>query len=211
MLTFSVLIYVVSLALQSPVSLNIHNQCQDINLIYPVCFVHGGKLHVAPDQEINIDAVMKNYLEPNTGQNALEGTLVYRIQRKHAGSDEFVRNEPKQIQLLVVWHTEHKRYSNIRAVLVEHDKELDEDKLKELYRKCWQPLRVWVSPTKNNWLLDDTTVLETTITEMNEGYGWDIFISEKSTDDYVKQIDIRASVQRKDNYVMRPLWIDTKR
>jgi hypothetical protein len=86
MLKFSVLICVVSLALQSPVLLNIHNQCQGINLTSPVYFIHGGRWPIAPDQAIDVNAVMQNPIEFDAKQNILEGALVYRIQRKHITS-----------------------------------------------------------------------------------------------------------------------------
>jgi hypothetical protein len=180
--------------LQSFVSLNIHHQCQDINLTSPVHFIHGGKWHAAPDQEIDVNTVMKNYLEFDSGQDILEGALVYRIQRKHAESDRSAQNEAKRIQVLVIWHFEHTKELNVRALLVEHDGELDEHKLRRTYQKSWHLLKEWVNPIKNDWLLDDVAVLTTTVKTMSRGYKWDIFISEG-----VK------------NNVKRPLRIDTAR
>jgi hypothetical protein len=70
---FYILIHVVSLALHSPVLLNIHNQCQDITLISPLYSMYGGKWHVTPDQEIDVDAVMRNRIEFDSERNVLEG------------------------------------------------------------------------------------------------------------------------------------------
>jgi hypothetical protein len=185
----------VSLVLQSPVSLNIHNQCQDINLTSPVYFIHGGKWHVVPDQEIDVDAIMRSRLEFDSGQDILEGILVYKIQRQHAKSDEFVQDKSKNIQLLVAWHAEHTKGLHVRALLIEHDKEFnwDEDKLRELHQKCWCPLDAWANPTGSNWKLDDATMLTTTIKVMNGDYRWDISISEEG------------------DGIERPLWIDAER
>jgi hypothetical protein len=137
MLIFPAFIRVVSLALHLPISLNIYNRCQNINLISPVYFIHGGKWHAVPDQEIGINIVMRNYLEFDSGRDILEGVLVYKIQRKHIKSDEFVQDESKNIQLLIVWHVEHTKRLNVRALLVEYDNEFDKDKLRQLYQKYW--------------------------------------------------------------------------
>jgi hypothetical protein len=193
-INFYVLICVVSLTLPSSISLNIHNQCQDIKLTSPVYFIHGGKWHVTPDQEIDSGAIMKNRLEFDSRQNILEGTLLYKIQRQYAEYDEFVQNESKLCQLLVAWHIESTEGLHIRALLVEHDRKLDEDKLRRLHQRCWYSLNTLVNSARSNWLLDNTTVLGTTVKAMNGGYRWDVFISEEERDD-----------------IKIPLWIDTKR
>jgi hypothetical protein len=189
-----VLICIFSLALQSSVSLNIHNHCQDINLISPIYFIRGGKWHVIPEQKIDMNAVVRNHFESDSGQDILEGALVYRIQRQHAESGGFVRDESKSIQFLVAWHIEHTQKLCVRALLVENDRELDEDKLIKLHQKYWHLLDEWVNPIGSNWLLNDTTALATSVKVMNGDYRWDIFISGGT----------------KDN-IKRPLWIDVER
>jgi hypothetical protein len=183
-----VLIYVVSLVLYSPLSLNIHNQCKDIHLTSPVYFIHGGKRHILPDQEIVFNAVMQNRIEPDPGQDIPEGTLVYKIQRK--------QDESNRIWLLVAWGVEHTKELHVRAFLVEHDKEFnwDEDKLRQLYQKYWHPLNIHVRPIENNWLLNNKIILETKVKTMNDGYRRDISISEGT----------KYSVKR-------TLWIDAER
>jgi hypothetical protein len=191
-----ILICIVSLALHSPVSLNIHNRYQRINLISPICFIHGGKWNVIPDQEIYANVVMRNSLEFDSGQNILEGALVYKIQRQHAESDKFIQAESKSVQLLIAWRVDHTKGPHLCALLIEHDKEFncDEDKLRRLYQKCWHPLNVLVNPIGDNWLLDGVAALTTTAKATNGGYRLDIFISEGKGDS-----------------IKRPLWIDAER
>jgi hypothetical protein len=191
---FYVLICIASLVLKSPVSLNIHNRCQNISLISPVYFIRGGKWHVVLDQEIDIDAVMRNCIEFDFRHDTLEGALVYKIQREHVGSDKSVQNESKYIQLLVAWHVEHTKGLHVRALLVEYDRELDKRKLWTLHQKYWHLLNTQINPIKSNWRLNDATLLKTKVKAMNGGCRWDIFISKGA--EYV---------------VERPLWIDTKR
>jgi hypothetical protein len=174
--------------------LNIVNQCQDINLISPVHFAYGGKLDVVPDQEIDVNTVMRNRLEFDSEQDILEGILLYKIQRQPAESDVLIQDESKNTQLLVAWHGEYIKGLHVRAVLIEHDKELDQDKLMRLYQKYWYLFDEWASSIRSNWLLCDTTILATTIKAMNGGYRWDIFISKR----------IRGNV-------IRPLWLDVGR
>jgi hypothetical protein len=184
-----VLICAVSLTLQLPILLNMHNQCQDINLISPVHFIHNGEWHVIPDQNTDVDDVMRNCIELDVGQDILKGALVYGIQRKHV---ESAQDESKHIGLLIVWYGEHINGLHVHALLVEHKEELDEDKLSELHQKCWHSLNVWTNLIGGNWLLDDATVLETKIKAMNRIYGWDIFISEGIGDSIKRPLRIDA-------------------
>jgi hypothetical protein len=166
-----------SLALQSLVSLNIHNWCQNINLTSPIYFIHGGRWHVVPDKEIDVDAVMQNRLEFDAGQDILEGALVYRIQKKHA---ESAQDKPKRIWLLVAWNGEYTKELHVCVLLVEHNKRLDEDRLRKLYKRRWPLLEARANATGGSWTLNNTTKLATTIKATDEGYRWDISISEES-------------------------------
>jgi hypothetical protein len=191
-----VLIYVVSLSLKSSVALlNIYNICQDINLTSPIYFIRGGRWHVVTVQEVDVDALMRNCIEFDSGQDTMEGALVYKIQRRqHAESNEIIQDESKSIQLLITWYVEHTKELHVRVMLVEYDKELDEDELRQLHQKCWKSLNAWVDPVRSNWLLDNGVVLTTIVEAMNGDYRWDIFI-----------------VEGIKNNVKRPLWIDVER
>jgi hypothetical protein len=150
--------------------------------------MNGGRCHVASDWEIDVNAVMRNRLEFDFRQGILEGALVYRIQRKHAKS---AQDESKRICLLVVWSIEYTKGLRVHALIVKHDKKLDEDKLRKLHQMNANPLDTQVDFIGRNWLLGDTTVLMTKVDVMNGGYKWDISISEGT----------------KDN-IEKPLWLD---
>jgi hypothetical protein len=136
---------------------------------------------------------MGKCIEFNSGQNIMEGIMTYKIQRKHDRSVKITQNESKIIHLLIDWHFEHTKELHVRALLVEHDGELDEHKLRRLHQKYWHPLNAWVNPIIGNWLLDDATVW--TITEVkNRGYKWNIIISEGDKD-----------------FPIKPSWIDAER
>jgi hypothetical protein len=181
--------------LQSPISLNIHNQCQDINLISPVYFVDGGKWHVAPDQKIDAHAIMRNCIEFDSEQDILKGALVYKMQRKRTESDKSAQDKSRRIQLLVAWHVEPTKELNVRALLIEHDSELNEDKLRKLHQKYWHLLNTRFGFIRNHRLSDEATILTTMSKAMNGGYRWDIFTFKKE----------------KDKYAMEPLWTNSER
>jgi hypothetical protein len=185
----------ISLALKLPVLLSIHNQCQCINLLSPVHFMYGGKWHIVPDQEIDANTVMRNCIEFDSGQSVPNGALVYRIQRRHAESDKIIQDESKNLQLMLTLGGKYASEFNVRVLLVEHDKEFNQNEIWTLCEKYWILLNLRPIFIRSTWLLDDATMLTTTVKAMDGGYGWNVFISEA----------------RKDSYIMRPLWLDAER
>jgi hypothetical protein len=99
--------------------------------------MYGGRWHAVPDQEMDVNTVMRNHIEFDPGQDILEVALIYRIQRRHIESDKLIQDESKSMQLLVALRIEHAKELYIHALLVEHDSKLDEDKLRQLYQKYW--------------------------------------------------------------------------
>jgi hypothetical protein len=193
---FFVLICVVSLVLQSSVSLNIYNKYQDINLTSPAYFIHGGKWHAVHDQEMGINAEVRSYFEFYSGQDVLEGALIYKLQRRqHAESDKLIQDESKIIQLLVAWHVEHTKEPHVHALLVEHDREFDwdKDKLKRIHQKYWHSFNAFVSSIEDNWLLNDVTVLLTSLKWKRDSYAFEITISEGT----------------REGSHMEPLWVSS--
>jgi hypothetical protein len=203
---FFMLMCIVSLTLHGVMDVTVRNQYSDIELVSPVYFCNHGSYNEYPIERTDIGAMMK--IGFSFGLDKLPGgILMYKVQRKRgvmsdrqpkadATPTEVVEDTSKTMRLLVVWEIEHFRDLRVYIVLVEHDNELewDEDRLSELHQKRWHSLNAWIDSTRNNWLLDDGAVLETTIKVMNGGHRWDIFISEGSNDN-----------------VRRPLWIDVER
>jgi hypothetical protein len=203
---FPILMCTVSLTLRGIMDVTVHNQYPDIELVSPVYFCNRGVYNEYPVERTDVGAMMM--ISFQFGLDKLPGgILMYGVQRKgniesdhqfstDATSIEAVEDTSKITRLLVAWKIEHFGEPKVYIVLVEHDKDLewDEDKLRWLHQKCWHPLNAWINPTRNNWLLDDGAVLETTSKVMNGGHRWDISISEGDNDN-----------------VMRPLWIDVER
>jgi hypothetical protein len=137
--------------------------------------MHGGKWHVTPDQKIDVNAVMQNRIEFDAKQDILEGALVYKIQ--YTGS---AQDESKHHWFLIAWYGEYTRGSHVRTLVIEHNKQLDGDRLKKLYQKHWLSLKAQNNATGSDWILDDTTKLTTTVNVTDGGYKWDISISEET-------------------------------
>jgi hypothetical protein len=98
-------------------------------MISPVYFIHGGKWHVVSGQKTDVDAVMRNHLEFDSGKDIMEGALMYRIRRKHT---EYYKS--KYIQLLVAWRIEHEKGLHVHALLIGHDGKLDKNRLRRLHK-----------------------------------------------------------------------------
>jgi glutamate synthase domain-containing protein 3 len=138
--------------------------------------MYGGRLYVAPDQKIDVNAVMRNHIEVDAKQNILEGALAYRIKRKHV---ESTQDESKRIWFLVAWKGVHTKGLYVRALVIERNKKLNEDRLMDLYQKHWPSLKAQDDATKSNWTLNNMTMLTTKIKVTNRGYRWNIFIFEE--------------------------------
>jgi hypothetical protein len=173
---FYILICVFSFALRLAVSLNIYNQCKEINLTSPVYFIHGGKWYAELDQKIDTDAKMQNHIELDAKQDILEGALVYRVQRKHTVP---AQDESKGVWLLITWNSDYTKEPDVCALVIEHNKQLDEDRLRKMYQKSWSLFKTRASITKNNWVLSGMAILITTVSVTNGGYGWRVSISEE--------------------------------
>jgi hypothetical protein len=125
------LIHTVSLDLQLPSRVNIHNQCLNIKLISPVYFSNGAVCFMLSGQQIDIDTRMSASFEINATQDEFEDALLYRLQRYVESNDqnsvdtsatETNKNEAKCVQVLVAWKV--KDFENsLYVVLVEHTKE----------------------------------------------------------------------------------------
>jgi hypothetical protein len=169
--------------LRPSIEFNINNRCQDISLTSPVYFTHGGKWRVTLRHIIHANFGMHNHLEFDSRESILEGILIYRIQRSTI--------ESNHIRLLVAWRGEYTKGLHVRAMLVEHDSELDEDKLRRIYQKYWHLLNAQNESIVTNWPFNGAKVL--TVEKTNGGYKLDIFISEG------------------DYNIIRPLRIDVDR
>jgi hypothetical protein len=177
------LIYTVSLKLQSPVDMTINNQHTNIKLASPIYFTKDTTCHIQFPQQVDSNSMVKVKFRTDMDQDTFGGVLLYHLQRK----------ENINAQLFVVWgHKYNKIYSY--AWLIEHESALawNEDRLKRLYDVYDDQLNREIFIMKE-WLLDDNTKLKTKC-ELSS-IGLEIIISEEK--------NLLSPT--------KPLWIDPNR
>jgi hypothetical protein len=149
MVTHSMLIYIISLTLQSTMNVIINNQCPNIELTSPVYFTKDTTCHIQFPQQMNSDSSVKVGFRTSINENMFGGVLLYHLQRKE--------DKSISVQLLVIWRCESDELYSY-TWLIEHESTLvwNKDKLKILYDRY--NIRY---DTHEKWLLDDGTELET--------------------------------------------------
>jgi hypothetical protein len=185
MVIYFLLIYIVSLTFQSLIDVTIDNQCSDIELTSPVCFIKDGACHVQFPQRVNPESVMKANFITGMNRDVFGGALLYHLKRKMDASIS--------TQLLVIWgYGSYLPYS--RALLIEHENTFtwDEDKLKRFYDACSRHRYAYFFT--NDWLLNDNTRLGTWYPP-SRGFKMNVSISKRQC----------LFLPRK------PLWVDPNR
>jgi hypothetical protein len=198
------LIYDVSLKLQLPSCVTIHNQCLNTELVSPVYFGNGAVYFKLFDQQVDIGSKMRVSFEINATQEEFECALLYKLQiysdRQH-GIDTSITenndNKAKCVQMFIAWKV--KDFSTfVHIALIEHAREFvwNEDKLRRLYNKNHNWLKEHnVASTK--WLVDDNMTLKTSLKVRGLKGNF--------------ELSIAISGEEKDDYAVRPLCVDLER
>jgi hypothetical protein len=130
------LIYTVSLTLQSTMNVTINNQCSNIALTSPVYFIGDAACHIPFPQQTDCMSDMEISFRTDIYQGTFGGALSYHLQRKrnNESGNRADKNTAISAQLLVIWKFRIDRlYAH--ACLIEHESVLtwDKDMLKRLY------------------------------------------------------------------------------
>jgi hypothetical protein len=200
----AVLIYTVSLKLQLPPRIIIHNQCPNTKLVSPIYFGNGIVRSKLSDQQIDINTIMKMQFEISTTQDEFEGVLLYKLQGCSDSQHNMntptkgAKNEAKCVYMLVAWKMKDAK-PFVRVVLAEHTKKIvwNEDKLKKLYEKNCSGLKKYDDSVSDTWIIDDHMILKTTfeVADLENNFELSVSISE----------------EEKGDDAMRPLCIHPKR
>jgi hypothetical protein len=169
------------------VKLNIHNQCSNIGLLSPTYATHGWlECHKPPAYKVCAGDTMRSSFIIKS-DDASYGVLIYNLQGKQVHeSTEIIGDASSTVQLLVIWRIFESKELYGDVLLVEHDKKLDEDDLRELYSKNFDRFRLCPNSTMETWSLDNNVALRTIFRIMNEDYILDITISEVERADSVR-------------------------
>jgi hypothetical protein len=204
-ITVIILTHAVSLYLQLPACVTIHNQCSNIKLVSPVYFGNGIVCPKLSDQQIDIDTAMRACFEINVTQNDFEYVLLFKLQRysdsQHnmdTSTIETNKRETTYVYMLVVWRVKDDKFA-VYVASVEHTREFiwNEDKLRKLYNKNYSRLNGYDDTISDTWLVDNNIVLKTTFNAR---------VLERTP-----ELSISISEEKKSDYAMRPIWIDTTR
>jgi hypothetical protein len=198
------LMHIISLDIQLPSCVTIHNQCLNIELVSPVYFGNGVVCSKLSDQQISIGTAMRACFEINITQDEFEGALLFKLQRysdsqynMDTSAVETDENEATHVYILITWKVgDSKLFAYV--ALVEHTKQFawNEDELRKLYDKNHDRLDKCDDIVSNIWLVDNNTTLKTTfeIRSLKGNFGISMSISEE-----------------RDDYAMRPIWMNTER
>jgi hypothetical protein len=150
----------ISLTIHKTMTMTVHNQHPDIELMSPVLFCNREnryEYHVERDDD---GAVIEIDLELDLDEP--EGILMHKVQR-NAGpnhrSIKVIEEALKMMQLLVTWKIEHSGEPKANIMLVEYDDKpvLNEDELAQLHDKVKD---IPLSHNPSRLLMCDNTVLE---------------------------------------------------
>jgi hypothetical protein len=185
MVIYSMLIYIVSLTLQSAMDVIINNRCFNIELTSPVYFTKSTVRRIHLPQRVYSKNRIKVNLRTDIHRSTSGGALLYHLQKtgssESGDQSDTNKDMPISTQLLVIWELRIDRlYSH--TWLIEHDSTLiwNEDKLKRLHDAYNSQYNVDLIFNEGRWLLGDNTMLQTMCETSHKGdFKMEITISEE--------------------------------
>jgi hypothetical protein len=121
-----VLMYMVSLFIQSTFKLNIHNQCLNIDLVSPVYYTGDNlECHRPPGHKVYAkDTMRSSFIIKSGGVSYV--ALIYKLQRKQSHEfTEIIENISSVTQLLLIWKFSKFKKLCADVLLVGHGKGFD--------------------------------------------------------------------------------------
>jgi hypothetical protein len=171
MIAITMLIYAVSLKLQLPARVTIHNQCPNTKLASPIYFGDGVVCPRLSNQQLDIGTAVRACFEINTTQDVSKGALLFKLQKysneqynTDTSTTDTDKNVAKCVYMLVAWSMWYSILST-HVTLIEHTNEFtwDEDKLNKLYDKNCDWLKEYYDTLSDTWLIDYNVIFKTTL------------------------------------------------
>jgi hypothetical protein len=183
------LMYALSLSIPLSFKLNIHNQCSNVDLVFPTYAISDElECHRPPDYKVCAGYTMKSGFIIKS-DDASYGALIYRLQRRQLReSVEISEDASNAANILVVWEMSEFKGLYVDVLLVEHDKRFiwNKDDLGKLYSENSGRFRLFPGSATETWSLDDNVALMTTFKVMNEDRILDITVSEVERHSYAR-------------------------
>jgi hypothetical protein len=184
-------------ALQASIEVDIQNQCSGFGLVSPVYFCDGAACDIPLDQNIASKSSMKTEFSADLSRSTFQGAIMYEVRAistplNETDADntmtETSKNASISIQLLVAWKASRYHDPFIFAALLEHESIFtwNERRLRQLLlEEYYNRFKLLNYGEINTWLMQDGTVLKTTMGVMDKGqYKLQIAISEGVKDEY---------------------------
>jgi hypothetical protein len=185
----------------------VHNQCSDFELVSPAYFGYHVIWLRSPDQKVDANTVIRSSFGNDVAKDKFSCALLYKLQRKMGPKSNDQSNADNistegtstSLQLLVIWkyNVKYKNRFFTRALLISHGNTIiwDEDTLKKLHYMYFALLRDDYN-IKDTWLLDDETVLMTTLKWKKDSCTFKITISEGTReDDSMEPLRVLSSIE----------------
>jgi hypothetical protein len=194
------LIYAVSLKLQLPACITIHNQCSNNKLVSPIYFGNGAVCPRLSKQRVNIGAKMEAHFEINT-KHEFEVALLFKLQtcskrRRNMNKLTVKTNDGEAdcVYMLVACKVKDSKLF-LHVTLVEHTEEFawNKDRLKKLYDENHSWLKEYDSTKSYTWFMNNNIALKTTfkVRNLKRALELDMYVSEKKRDCHaVRPLDI---------------------
>jgi hypothetical protein len=174
--------------------MTINNQCSNIKLTSPVCFIKNATYHTQFPQQVDSKSRINVNFITGIDEGTFGGALLYRLQRKDS-------NEPDEdtlvsTQLLVLWRCKLGSFYSFAAP-IEHENTLiwNEDKLEEFYHIYDSQYDIVPLFDCKICSLNDNAALKVKCRWSHGGFKMNIIISE----------------EEKQSLLKKPWWIDSDR
>jgi hypothetical protein len=175
----------------------IRNQHPDLELTSPVYCGSNTVLHVSPSQQTDTNDTMKASFGVAFKQEVFEGTLLYKLQRRHANetdnqpssSTACIKDATTDMYLLVAWNVRDHNHI-FCACLIECTADFvwNEDRLWALYSQHSNQIYRNYKYDGITWLMYDGEVMRTRLgVTYGSGYKLDVNISEAIPNYYAEK------------------------
>jgi hypothetical protein len=150
----------ISFTFHNVLSIIIHNECSDFELVSPSYLSRGVTWYIPPDQEVDANTSTRISFAKEITKNEFTSALIYRLQRKNIESNA----DNTSIQLLIIWKFDKMDEFSARVLLIKYSNTItwDDNMLKKLHAMDLTPLDDYADVSET-WLLDDATMLTTTL------------------------------------------------
>jgi hypothetical protein len=135
-------------------------------LVSPSYFGSDVIWHIPPGHNVDVNTVTRVCFRKNIFKQKFTTALLYKLQRKNGlkSNVDNTKDTSTNIQLLVIWKFDGDYIFCVNLVLIKHSNTitLDENKLERLH-SMHRALHNNDHAIEETWLLDDATVLMTTL------------------------------------------------